>query len=286
MKSNQKANYIIGIDIGGTITKIAGIGGDGSLSCLQVRATDPLASLYGAFGKFLSQNAIHLDQIQHIMVTGVGSSALKEAIYGIPTSIVDEFYCTGRGGLYLSDLEEGIIVSMGTGTAFVYATPDKLEHLGGTGIGGGTLVGLSNAVLNVRDIKNLVKLAQKGDLRRVDLAIGDITTNAVSNLPFDATASNFGKLSELATPEDIALGLLNLVYQTVGMLAVFASRGNGGKEVVLTGNLADVPACGPIFELLSTMFDVKFHLPDQAQFATAIGAALSYGKEPIVKHFS
>ena len=106
MKSNQKANYIIGIDIGGTITKIAGIGGDGSLSCLQVRATDPLASLYGAFGKFLSQNAIHLDQIQHIMVTGVGSSALKEAIYGIPTSIVDEFYCTGRGGLYLSDLEE------------------------------------------------------------------------------------------------------------------------------------------------------------------------------------
>src|SRR5699024_918888 len=140
----------------------------------------------------------------------------------IPTSIVDEFYCTGRGGLYLSDLEEGIIVSMGTGTAFVYATPDKIEHLGGTGIGGGTLVGLSNAVLNVRDIKNLVKLAQKGDLRRVDLAIGDITTNAVSNLPFDATASNFGKLSELATPEDIALGLLNLVYQTVGMLAVFA----------------------------------------------------------------
>ena len=177
-------------------------------------------------------------------------------------------------------------MSMGTGTAFVYATPDKIEHLGGTGIGGGTLVGLSNAVLNVRDIKNLVKLAQKGDLRRVDLAIGDITTNAVSNLPFDATASNFGKLSELATPEDIALGLLNLVYQTVGMLAVFASRGNGGKEVVLTGNLADVPECGPIFELLSTMFDVKFHLPDQAQFATAIGAALSYGKEPIVKHFS
>ena len=76
------------------------------------------------------------------------------------------------------------------------------------------------------------------------------------------------------------------MYQTVGMLAVFASRGNGGKEVVLTGNLADVPECGPIFELLSTMFDVKFHLPDQAQFATAIGAALSYGKEPIVKHFS
>ena len=99
-----------------------------------------------------------------------------------------------------------------------------IEHLGGTGIGGGTLVGLSNAVLNVRDIKNLVKLAQKGDLRRVDLAIGDITTNAVSNLPFDATASNFGKLSELATPEDIALGLLNLVYQTVGMLAASASR--------------------------------------------------------------
>ena len=280
MQSNEKANYIIGIDIGGTITKIAGIGGDGSLHSLQVRATDPLASLYGAFGKFLSQNGVQLHQVQHIMVTGVGSSALREPIYGISTSVVDEFYCTGRGGLYLTVLEEGIIVSMGTGTAFVYATSEKIEHLGGTGIGGGTLVGLSNAVLNVRDIKNLVKLAQKGDLRKVDLSIGDITTNAVSNLPFDATASNFGKLSELATPEDIALGLLNLVYQTIGMLAVFASRGNGDKEVVLTGNLADVPECGPIFEALSNMFEVKFHLPEQAQFATAIGAALSYGKQP------
>ncbi|MBQ3077384.1 MAG: type II pantothenate kinase [Clostridia bacterium] len=275
-----KQNFIIGIDIGGTTTKIAGIGEDRSLRCLQVRATDPLASMFGAFGKFISENGLELNQISHILVTGVGSSTVVSPIYGIPTSKVDEFYCTGRGGLYLSELERGIIVSMGTGTAFVNASPEKIYHLGGTGLGGGTLVGLSSAVLNVRDIKNLVKLAQGGELQQINLTIGDITTNTVSTLPADATASNFGKLSELATPEDIARGLFNLVFETIGMLAVFASRGNGDLDVVLTGNLADVPECRLVFANMEKMFGVRFHIPEKAKFATAIGAALSYGKEP------
>ncbi|MBQ6000352.1 MAG: type II pantothenate kinase [Clostridia bacterium] len=280
---SENGRFIIGIDIGGTITKIAGLDETGALQCLQVRATDPLASLYGAFGKFLSQAGLTLDRVCHVMVTGVGSSALQTPIYGIPTSLVDEFYCTGRGGLYLSGLEEGIIVSMGTGTAYVEATKDYISHIGGTGVGGGTLVGLSTAVLGVRDVQNLAKLAEQGDLKKVDLSIGDITTNAVSNLPFDATASNFGKLSELATPEDIALGLFNLVYQTIGMLAVFASRGHENKEIVLTGNLSDMAECRPIFNALSEMYQVRFHVPKQAQFATAVGAALSYGKEPATR---
>ncbi|MDP4153305.1 MAG: hypothetical protein Q8865_07715 [Bacillota bacterium] len=43
---------VIGIDIGGSTTKIIGIKDKEIISPIQVRATDPIASLYGAFGKF------------------------------------------------------------------------------------------------------------------------------------------------------------------------------------------------------------------------------------------
>lgn len=270
---------IIGIDVGGSITKITGMANGEVLDCLQVRATDPVTSLYGALGRFLIQLQLSLSDIEHILITGVGSSSVTENIHGIPTSRVDEFDCVGRGGLFMTGLQEGVIVSMGTGTAFVHATRDSIRHIGGSGVGGGTLMGLSNAILNVRDINNLMQLAAAGDLRNVDLSIGDITTNVVSNFSSSVTASNFGKLSELATPSDIALGLFNMVYQTIGMLAVFAVRQSANKEVVLIGNVADTPICKPMFQVIGNMYNLNFHLPERIQYITAIGAALSYLKE-------
>ena len=48
---------IIGIDIGGSTTKIVGFSEDMTLiEPMSVRATDPLTSVYGAFGKFLNTN--------------------------------------------------------------------------------------------------------------------------------------------------------------------------------------------------------------------------------------
>ncbi|MBQ4543823.1 MAG: hypothetical protein IJA19_06620 [Clostridia bacterium] len=45
---------IIGIDIGGSTTKIVGLTIDGDvIGNLQVTAADPVTSVYGALGKFL-----------------------------------------------------------------------------------------------------------------------------------------------------------------------------------------------------------------------------------------
>jgi len=266
--------YVIGIDIGGSITKIAGMENGSLIGCLQVRATDPVASLYGALGKFLTELKIPMTDISEIRITGVGASAVTTPILDIPTRIVDEFYCIGRGGMYTTDLEACVVVSMGTGTALVYANDGTISHIGGTGVGGGTLLGLSGAILNVRDIHNLVQLAVDGDLHMVDLTVGDITTANMPNLPSFVTASNFGKLSELATPSDIALGLFSMVYQSIGMLAVFAARGKGCSSIVFTGNLADTPLCKPALSFIELMFDLRVHIPERAQYVTAIGAAL------------
>lgn len=271
---------IIGIDIGGSTTKIVGFVEGRIYSPILVKATDPIASVYGAFGKFLSTNKLSLDSIKKIMVTGAGSSFITEKLYGIPTGKVDEFRAIGMGGLFLSNLQKAIIVSMGTGTALVKADIDsgKAIHMGGTGVGGGTLLGLSNKMLNVRNFDDLIETARGGDLSHIDLSIGDITRDTLESLPPDTTASNFGKISDLASKADVALGIINLVFQTIGMVSIFATRIDGNKNIVLTGNLTNVPQAHDIFGKLSKLFEVNFHIPANAEYATATGAAIVFSK--------
>jgi type II pantothenate kinase len=270
---------IIGIDIGGSTTKIVGFDNKKIFSPMIVKANDPISSIYGAFGKFLSQNRLTLDNIKKIMITGVGSSFITEKIYGIPTGKVDEFLATGTGGLFLSGLEKAIVVSMGTGTALVTANGESVKHIGGTGVGGGTLLGLSSLMLNVRSFDDLVETAQNGNLTNIDLTIGDISVDKkVGDLPPETTASNFGKISDLATKADIGIGIINLVFQTIGMISVFATRIVNTTDVVLTGNLTNVPQSREIFGQLENIFGVKFHIPDHAEYATASGVAIVYTK--------
>jgi type II pantothenate kinase len=167
---------------------------------------------------------------------------------------------------------------MGTGTALVRASGESIAHIGGTGIGGGTILGLSNRMLNIRDIQLIIKAAEEGDLSRVDLMVGDITQDILPNLPPDTTASNFGKISDVATNGDIALGIINLVLQTIGMTAVFAIRGSHLREVVLIGNLTTMPQCADIFRGLTRVFSVDFIIPKNAEYGTAVGAALVFAK--------
>lgn len=265
---------VIGLDIGGSTTKIVGLRDGEVVAPILVKATDPVASAFGALGKFLSLNHLELGQVTRVMATGVGASYLKGDLLGLRTVRVPEFLAIGLGGLRLSGLQEAVVVSMGTGTAFVKADEKGIRHLGGTGVGGGTLLGLANRMLNIRDFDLLVELAAAGDLSRVDLMIGDITEDEIPGLPSTSTASNFGRISDGAGREDVALGILNLVFQTIGVMAVMVSRDRNPLQVVLTGNLTIVPQARPIFEGLEELYATRFLIPDDAEYATAIGAAL------------
>ena len=269
-------SIIVGIDVGGSTTKIVGFHGDRLLPPLMVRATDPIASVYGAFGKFTSENRISLSDIREVRVTGVGAAFLEDSIYGLNTVRIHEFTANARGGLYLSKLPRAIIVSMGTGTAYVYADEAGGEYLGGTGVGGGTLIGLSKKLLGVSDPEQIAELAKTGNLSNIDLRINDISRSAINSILSDnATAANFGKASDLASREDIALGIFNMVYETIGMMAVFAARQKNLRDVVLIGNLAGLPHAHITFESLDKMFGMHFIIPDLATYGTVIGAALT-----------
>ncbi|MBR6681898.1 MAG: type II pantothenate kinase [Clostridia bacterium] len=272
------AKYVIGIDVGGSTTKIVGFDENHKLiTPLFVRAADQITSIYGAFGKFTSENSIELSDISRVMMTGAGSTFVTKPIYGLKCESVPEFECVGRGGLYLSGLKDTIVVSLGTGTALVHARENNIiDYLGGTGVGGGTLMGLSKQLLKMDDIDHIVELTKDGDLNNIDLRIKDISKQtSFSGLPETMTASNFGKISDIATKSDIALGIINMVFEVAGMLAVFAARNHNIKNIVLTGNLTRVPQSKEIFDTLNSMFDVNFIIPKNAQFSTVIGAALS-----------
>ena len=279
------AKAVLGIDVGGSTTKIVGFRKEKEGLALIppqfVRAADPITSIYGAFGKFTLQNDLSLSDIDHIMMTGVGSTFLNRPLYeGLDCRPAPEFDCVGRGGLYLAGLEEAVVVSMGTGTALVHAKRDgdgaKVEYLGGTGVGGGTLVGLSHKMLGVDTVEHIEQLAVGGDLGNVDLRIRDISDQGLyPGVNTELTASNFGKLSDLANKHDIALGISNMVGEIIGMMAVFAARSFHLTDVVLTGNLTAIEPIRKVFDGFNKTFGMRFVIPENAQFATVIGAALS-----------
>ncbi len=274
-------NVVVGIDVGGSTTKIVAFRKDeGKLKLIEpqlVEANDPVTSIYGAFGKFTDENSLKISDIERIMMTGVGSSYVKRNLYGLDCRKVEEFDSIGRGGLYISGLREALVVSLGTGTAIVHASEKNgMKYLGGTGVGGGTMMGLSKLMLKAESVEHIAEYASEGDLANIDLRIKDITAkDSLSSLSRDLTASNFGNVSDLATRADQALGIMNLVFETVGMVSIFAARSVGVRDIVLTGTVTQLEHCRKKFEEFNHMgYGVNFLIPKHSRFATVIGTAL------------
>lgn len=271
-------SLIIGIDVGGSTTKIIGLE-DGKVikSSMTIKANDPITSLFGAFGKYIYDNNIELSEIDQVMLTGVGASSVTTPIYGLPTAHVDEFQADGLGTQFDSGLERLIAVSMGTGTTLVKVDGDSISHIGGISMGGGTLQGLSRLMLGTSHIDEVVAMAAKGDISHINLQIKDISKGDIEGLPMHATASLFGKAVENnANENDIAKGLICMVLETIGSCAVLSQANGGFKDFVLIGNLTLLPECGIIFPMMESLYQVRFHIPKNARYCTALGAALSY----------
>jgi len=268
---------VVGIDIGGSTTKIAGFDKGEMLLPVQISASNAIASLFGAFGKFLYDNKLELNDIEQVNLTGVGSSVVEQPIYGLPTYKVDEFTANGKGGGYFAgDKKEFMVVSMGTGTSFVGVRDGVPQHLGGIGIGGGTIIGLSKLMINTNDIDRILDLASEGKVSNIDLRIGDISKNPLPGLNLDITASNFGKASSRATCEDKAAGIVHMVIETICQTAALIAQGMELKDFILIGALTNFPECTEVSSMIKTLFpDYNFMVPEAGEYGTAIGAALA-----------
>ena len=131
-------------------------------------------------------------------------------------------------------------------------------------------------MIGVDNVEHIEQLCAEGDLDNIDLRIKDLSrSRTYEGINENLTAANFGKVSDLATPSDLALGITNMVAETILMLSVFAARNYNLENIVLIGNLTTIAPIRQVFEGLSHSFGVKFTIPENSQFGTVIGAALN-----------
>jgi type II pantothenate kinase len=141
---------VIGIDIGSTTTKVAAINSNSDIIKIKTKAIDAITSATGAFGKMIMENHFKLEDIEKINITGAGALKITDNLFGIKTNRIDEMIAIGLGGKYLSGKDQIIISNIGTGTAIIEVSGNTITHMGGTGVGGGTIIGLAKEIFNIR----------------------------------------------------------------------------------------------------------------------------------------
>ncbi|MER3445093.1 MAG: hypothetical protein C4333_13640, partial [Meiothermus sp.] len=179
-------------------------------------------------------------------------------------------------------LVRALVVSAGTGTAMIAARDGSFEHVTGSAMGGGTLLGLGRLLLGTADPLEIARLAKAGDPGGVDSTLADAIGGGIGHLhlPASATAVNFGRVAtsdRLPSREDLAAGLFTVVGQVIGVIALNAAKAYGLERIVVVGHLPDLE---PLQEALERVW--QFYLveprpliPPYSGWATALGAALS-----------
>ena len=266
---------IIGIDIGATTTKAVSIEDGKIISKVKIKASDAVTAATGAFGKIVLENKIDINKVKGIKVTGAGASKIKNDIFGIPTGRVSEIKAIGTGGMFLSGMDNIIIANIGTGTVIIEANENQISHFGGSGVGGGTITGLAKKLLPTAEFGSIINLAGTGNVKNVDLLLEDIMETDMSFLSRETTIANFGKMSDNASYEDIAIAIINMVYQVIGMLSVFAARAKNLNRIIVTGNGSDNKLGQKILAGITEMYGIDFIYPNDAEYTTAVGAGLN-----------
>ncbi len=188
--------------------------------------------------------------------------------------IVSEFIAIGKGAEICSKNTSGIAVSLGTGTAMVLFNANKkqYEHIKGTGLGGGTFIGLSKALLNISNFKEISTLALRGTKNDIDLSIGEIAGGNIGLLPSSATASNFAKYSNKTKKSDIALGISTLIAESITALAIEKCLRYKQTQIVFGGKFSKLSILQKHVKATTKLFNITAIFPINSEYITAIGA--------------
>jgi type II pantothenate kinase len=236
----------------------------------------------------LRAGGVDISSVQQIAITGGNRSR-------IPTHFREhcvisqhtEIESIGRGGLFLSGAAAAIIVSAGSGTAVVKAQagtatePFHAAHVTGTGIGGGTLMGLGRLIVHSHNPQTIDQLALDGRAEAVNLTIQDVLGGPLGRIPPDATAVNFGRVARASASndiqfrtEDLAAALVELVSQAIAVTGINAARAHGLSDIVIVGHLTDMKSIHAIFGRIAEFSGVKMHIVSHGGYAVAIGVVL------------
>src|SRR5262249_51428794 len=153
---------VAGIDVGATLCKLA-LRRDGLST-----AHYPSTRLSGA------RALVEAWKRSRIVATGGGADGLGAEIAGVPIEHVSEFEAWARGAPLVAAAEgvglpdRYLLVSLGTGTSVLAVDGGRVERVGGTALGGGTVVGLGRLLVGIEAFGQIAAVAEGGDRRAVD----------------------------------------------------------------------------------------------------------------------
>ncbi len=265
---------VLGIDFGASTTDAVFLSGKKLLKSFSFEKHEFSEKNFFKLLKFLD-GKVSFEKISKIAVTGGKSKKFsKKKFSGIPISHVSEINAIGFGGKFVSGEKNCVVVSCGTGTCMVKVSGKSSKHYGGTGVGGGTILGLSKLLAGTNDLKQLEKLASKGNLSNVDLSVGKLNGSGIGIVPANATASNFANLKKFSK-SDLVLAVQNLVGEVVAISSIFAARNLNCKKIVFVGKTVSLKKVRSSIEKVAKYYGVKALFPKNGRIATAIGAAIS-----------
>lgn len=289
IKADLNGNYA-GIDFGiSNIDVITMVAGEINI-WKQPSISEPSTALVR---ELLAACGVDLGTLDGLAVTGGRHRMLPHAIDDLPITSVGELAAISRGGQALAGLTREtlttplLIVSAGSGTAMMAARGHEYQHVTGSGVGGGTMLGLARLLLGTVNPSEIDRLAMAGDANSVDLALRDVVMGPIGSLPPDTTAVNFGRLAHHdLTPnrEDLAAAIVTLVGQVVATLAINAARAQQIERVVFTGHLTDMVSMRANMERVGEFFGLPLTALPNAGHATALGALLFAAEATQMSH--
>ena len=231
----------------------------------------------------LAAGGVDLDDLVQLAVTGGRHKLLPLTLGRTQVIPFNEVQAIGRGGqailgLHGDERQQPLLVaSAGSGTALIKAEGDSYAHVSGTGVGGGTMLGLARLLLGTLDPQEIGDLALAGDRNGADLSLADVITGPIGHLPADATAVNFGRLARTSFDgdvrrEDLAAALVNLVAQTIGLITVNTAHAHGCERIVVIGHMLDMAYFRHVLGLVGKYYATPMILPEAPGCATALGA--------------
>ncbi len=266
---------VIGADVGATLVKLA-IRTQHGHTRLQLASTHAIEEV---------ARDIESAGPERVGITGGGAPELARHL-SFDTTWADEFEAWRRGAReMLRDdashrADRYLLVSLGTGTSAMLVEGETVRRLGGTALGGGTLMGLGAALVGTASFDDLVALAGKGDRRRVDLLVSDIYRSGEAPLPGDISASSFGKLAHWASerppspaPADLAHAIVGLVAENVALICNGLAAAAHIQQIVFAGSTLRTNT--PFVEILGLVAATggrKVIFLENGEFAGALGA--------------
>lgn len=267
---------VMGIDVGGTLTKIAYLNDMNELEKKHFQSSD-----LQAVAAFIDENK----ELKKLAMTGGRSEQLRQFITSdIEFSYVVEFEATLTGVKYLLEkenhqFEKAIITNIGSGTSIHLMQDGSYKRVGGTGVGGGTLVGLSSLLTGVHSYREMSELAKQGSRKGIDLMVADIFRGQKVPAPLNPnlTASNFGKVAIDPQPSyenpDLLATVSRLVGEVITTLSIQLAEHHGAENIIYIGTtLKDHATLQAVIEDYTTLKDKKAVFLNDYGFSGAIGA--------------